>query len=195
MPTKLSDSELEEIAKIHINIFQDDLLPQLGIKYLMSFYKFISKSKKEKIFIIRNKKRIIGTCIISLEADTILFRTIKGTLFQFLKSCTTSFIKNNKFRKYLLNLFFLKNTAISHTPEIAYIFTDKLFQKKGVAKKLLDKVKVHLHKEGYSTCNVKTLNNSTNKAIDFYKINEFKRDTTFSYAGNDYLYMRVDLNV
>jgi len=195
MIEKLSNNDIKKIVDIHMEVLSDDLLPQLGSKYLLSFYQYLNQSEKEIIFIKKEENIILGCCIVSLEPKTLLKRVIKFSFTNFIISLIIKFFLKQKLRKYVFNIVTKSNKTVSKYPEIAYIFINKNFQSNGIGKELIENARMYLLNKEYTKLYVKTIDNVENKAISFYRQNNFFNYTNFQYAGNKYLYLEKKLNV
>jgi GNAT superfamily N-acetyltransferase len=191
----MDDTEIKQIVSIHQKTLGEDLLPQLGESFLRGFYHYVNQSGYEKIFTIKDDNKILATCIISYKSNTLMNRVIKNLFFQLLSAVSTKIFTNKKLYKYILKIIISKSYFESLSPEISYIFTNPEFQGKGIGHKMLITVEENLLNKNIKEYYVKTINVSTNKAIQFYKKNGFEYFDDFEYAGNSYLYLKKSLNV
>ena len=192
---ELKQKDLESIVKIHLETLSEDLLPQLGEKFLIKFYEYINNSEFEEIFYSKDKDKLLATCIISYDPNTLLSRVLKKTLINFIYSFTVNILTNKKLFISVFKIFFNKTNFISKSPEITYIFTDPKLKGKGIGKEIILKVENSLKDKNINTYYVKTINGKENKAISFYLKNGFEKFEKFNYAGNSYLYLKKCLNV
>lgn len=191
----LNQKDLDDIVKIHLETLSEDLLPQLGEKFLIKFYKYINNSELEEIFFIKDQDNLLATCIISYHPNTLLRRVLKNTFIYFIYSFAINILTNKKLFISVFKIFFNKTIFVSQSPEIVYIFTNPIFQGKGIGKNVIEKVENALRNKKINKYYVKTLNDKENKAINFYLKNGFKKIKRFNYAGNVYLYLEKCLDV
>lgn len=195
MKNKISQKDLSDIVNIHFKTLGDDLLPQLGKNFLLRFYQYIDNSELEEIFIIKDEHQVIASCIISWQPNTILQRVVKKIFIYFIYALIINIVTNKKLFSSALKIFLNKTRFISQSPEIVYIFTNPMFQGKGIGKNVIEKVENSLRNKKINKYYVKTLNDKENKAINFYLKNGFKEIKSFNYAGNVYLYLEKCLDV
>ena len=184
------EQDIEDIVEIHLSTLSNDLLPQLGSKYLFYFYKYLLSSDQEFIFINKINNKVIGICIVSIEPKTLLNRVLKNTFFFFFYSIFTRILYNKLLQTYILNMINSKNSFNHKKPEIVYILTKPEEQGKGIGKKLLHDAEKYLASLGFTELFVKTSDLDGNKAIDFYKKNHFVLERHFMYAKKKYIYFK-----
>jgi len=191
---EINDETLEKIVNIHLKVLSNDILPQFGKYFLKLFYRFIIKSKTEELFVlIDSEQNVISAIIISNSPNDILKRIIVSSFLYFIISLCIGIIRSKKLRKTVYSLLFSKNDYFVHkSPEIVYIFSNPKNISKGFGKRLIDYV---FKTNSYDSLYVKTLNNKNNKALNFYKKNNFIKINEFNYADNQYLYMKKQNNV
>jgi ribosomal protein S18 acetylase RimI-like enzyme len=192
----LSKEDLRNIAKIHYSALANDILPALGIRYLMRFYKYLNKSKHEDILVQRNPmNEILSVLIISNKVHTLFSRTLKNTFCSFVFYSAINFFLSSRFRKSFYQVFkavILNNDKLEElNPEIVYIFTNPSLQNQRLGSKLLKEGEHRLRKNGYSHLFVRTIKSNENKAIKFYLKNGYHVTGLSNFAGNEYYVLKI----
>jgi len=160
-----------ELAISHLKNLPDDLLPSLGLSYLVRFYQYIYSSSLEKIIIHKS-----ATCVITYNVETLWRRVIINTLPSFLCAIGSKLL-DRQFRQYLWGC----NKHCNFSPQIAFMFSDE--KRAGHGSELLSQLSL-------SPLYVKTLQGG--RAEQFYKKNGFTEIDFFEYAKRKYtLLIRV----
>lgn len=193
----LGESDLKRIACLHLESLPEDILPMLGKYYLRCFYRFMSRSDQEKIFLIRSNDSLIhAICVLTFSSDTLLKRSIIKTLPCFLFFFSLKIIISIEFRRIVFSI--LKDSCGTKIdgldPQITFIFTDPASRGNKLGATLLKMVEDYLKSGRYKELYVKTLDHPENRAAEFYKNNGFGFMKKMAYAGRDYLILKKELN-
>jgi len=193
---KVSKAELAEVAKLHVNSLPNDLLPQLGIKYLNHFYSFINKSPHDGLLVGAIDGKIVGSVSYTLRSASFLKRSVINTLSSFSRHFVTRYFNSKKLRIASLNIILslLSTNKIDLSPELAFIFTDSKFRSMGIGSKLINNLEIVLRKKGLNKYFVKTINSKGNQAIDFYEKNKFTCIGEKSIGKTFYLIFEKTIN-
>jgi|GEM_PF-582874 len=170
---RLDERDIADIAHLHVTSLKDSLVSELGHKYAESFYRYVDASPKEIVLVERGADdRIIAGAVLSLDPHSLNRRLLLGT--PLLLSCLThitSFVP-------LLYRTVTGSRSGGHfktpdLPELILIFASPETRGKGVGRALVHAVEEKLRQIGISEFQVKTVAESSNRALGFYKSLDF----------------------
>ena len=195
MNIELNIQDLRYIVDIHLAALSNDLLPQMGKKFLFHFYTYILQSSKESVYYHKENDRILGVCVVSNETRTLMIRVIKNLFIPFIKYSFINIITNRVFRKFVIKIIFSRSHFTPLSPDIVYIFTNSNHQGKGIGTGLIKRTEYELLRNDVHKYYVKTINKPNSAALRFYKNNNFKIEQEFMYAGTQYVYLSKTISV
>jgi len=190
---RLSKSDIEVMADIHLATLKNDILPLLGRSFLVKFYTYINRSNCESIYTIRKNNIVVAACIVSYEVETLMKRVVKNLFFSLVFAVLMMLFKKISFFTYVKNIFLSKEGVRISGTGIVYIFVSPGFQNTGVGTRILKEAETLLIKNNQKQIHVKTINHKKNGAINFYLKNGFIIECSFNYLGREYLFLKKTL--
>ena len=165
----LSDSDIDQLAKLHMQALPDSVVTWRGATYVRRFYRFVNLSSDEHLFVLRDDEgRINNVAVISFSPDNLQRRLLTGTpllLFAGLRPWHLPLLAI--FKDMIKKDYKLEPGA--GLPELIIIFVDNNHQSHGQGKILLSMCEQALSAADFKTYRVKTKDDPNNAAIGFYQ--------------------------
>lgn len=190
----ISQSELSQITRLHIDSLEDSMLTTLGKSVVQNYYKFISESRNDCLFYVKEGDNVIGACMISHKPNSVTKRMAKQYPIVILSSVLKQVLLSGKKRKKIFQ-FLNKNEspkAIINLPEVIQIFTDSNYRNKRIGSRLLEQVERYLKSRNENRYYLKTLDNIDNLALHFYRKRNFAEVGKSEIGGRPYVYFKKD---
>ncbi|KAA3607027.1 MAG: N-acetyltransferase [Calditrichaeota bacterium] len=172
----LSKKDLTEITKMHIDSLEDSMLTILGESVVFNYYKFISESNLDCLFLVKEGDTVIGTCMISHEPNSITKRMALKYPIVILSSVLKQIIISSDNRKKIFQFLDKDNEApksVLGLPEVIQIFTNSNYRNRRIGSRLLEQVESYLKKRNEKVYCLKTLDKVDNLALHFYSKRNF----------------------
>ena len=191
--SELTNTELRDIAKLHLVSFGDDILSQLGLNVIYRFYHSLYQQSKDCFLVVRAQEKIIGFCLLSFDVESI-FRRFAFSQFPVhllmigLKAISSLFLFI-----FLLKYFGKKPVTSEKylNPEIGYIFVAPEAQGHGTGKQLIQQCQNVCRKLNCNTLYTKTREQDNEATIHFYQKNGFKIRDHFMRGDHSYLHLEL----
>jgi ribosomal protein S18 acetylase RimI-like enzyme len=172
---QLTARDCSQLADLHRECLPDSLVSRLGGGYARAFYRYVSQSADERVFLRRDADHILSACVLSLAPQTLTRRLIFGTPLLWFAALG---ILRLSLARWLLASFG-RPSAAPHSPphhslpEVILIFTAPRGQGRGLGSDLLDECQRVLAARGCSEYRVRTIDDEANAALRFYARNGF----------------------
>lgn len=192
MVDKLSDGEIEDLAKLHMECHPEAAITAFGLEFVKAFYRYVGYSETERLFAQYEDGKIAGACVLSLEPHTIANRLkrkvpLKAWAAGILSGFSTLDVFRTVFCK--LGCVFYARPAPMTTPEVIYIFADSSRRGRGIGSSLLSACEAFLIEIGASSYVVKTWDNEAHPTVKFYVKNGFRPGERIETFGKKLRYM------
>ena len=183
----LCQNNIDQVAKIH----QKELsgfLSQLGVRFLEKFYRVSLDISEMFTYIDENQGKVMGF-VSGIENPRglnkkVIMKEPFGFIYHILRYFITHPTEGVKIVKTLTYPGFTSNS-----PELLSIAVSKAYQKKGIGKKLFEKVIQEFRERGYDKFKISVYDRL--EANGFYQKMGCKKITSFLFLGeemNYYLY-------
>jgi GNAT superfamily N-acetyltransferase len=166
----LRDGDLDVLARLHVETLPESLVSTLGPRYARAFYRYISSSSDEVVFMERcgsDGVDVAGACIVSLHPETLNRRLLRATPL-----IAMALLAMPRLLPRLLPKASgaqMPGTTQPAGPEIILIFTMPTLRSRGCGARLLMKAESWLAARGVVRLYVKTRDAEDNRAIGFYR--------------------------
>ncbi len=171
---ELSARDCCKLAALHRECLPDSLVSELGGGYTKSFYRYLSRSEREKVFVLRDGQEVMSACVLSLEPNTLTRRLVLRTS---LLACAAARLLVHPLG--MLRQIAGRKSEVTHehladsTPEVILIFTTPGSRSRGVGSALLQQCEAFLKAQGIPRYLVRTIDDDNNRALKFYLKNGF----------------------
>lgn len=166
---RLSERDLEQLARMHVESLPDSLVSELGTSYARAFYGYVAVSSKELLLLERDPgENIAGACVVSLEPESLNRRLLLKTplLYHLVP-------KIPRFATLLFRSLLGTQRGDGHAPlsapELILIFTSGSARGKGLGTKLIRQAEARLRTVGIRSYLVRTAADPANRALGFYR--------------------------
>ena len=187
---------IKTVAALHIDCMPTSILTKYGPSILHSFYKFISSSKHEKLFLVSDFK-VNGVAVISFAPQTLMKRFVMGRGINILyEIALKSLMSPTVMKTSIRTILSVKRQPeiLDGVPELVLLFVDKHERRKGTATQLIEQIEAFLKLQSISRYYVKTLeNNIDNIPISFYKKQGFGEVGNGVESGKNYIFFEKNL--
>lgn len=193
----LTPRDIAQLAALHASLLPGSMLCALPLIGLRCFYRFVSRSTREELFVVRNDDgALCAAAILTFSPSTLMKRFLLGRhiwLSVFLAisprvwSVLPSFLKD----------VFIDNTtnATPAAAELIYIYTAPLAQSSGLGASLLARIEHTLTAKRHAQYVVWTQDNPANRAIAFYEKNGFAPVSHGLRFGQPFVCLKKNLTV
>ncbi|MDP2809118.1 MAG: GNAT family N-acetyltransferase [Rhodocyclaceae bacterium] len=170
--------DIEVLGRLHVEILPESLVSLIGERYARSFYRYVSSSSKELVFLERDGSdadAVVGACVVSLDPGTLNRRLLRATP---LIPMALLALPHMPLRSLLGGS---RDGAKAQAPEqppgpeIILIFTLPSLRSRGCGARLLARAEDWLAQRGVGTLYVKTRDAEDNRAIGFYERAGYRR--------------------
>ena len=192
----LSRLDLERVAELHVAAIDDSLPSLLGRKFTARFYRFVSASASEWLFVERLDGRIESACLLSLGPDSLYGRIVRSLLPWLALHGLAALFTQPAFRTFLRSYvadLVSGGHAQQPAPEITYVFTSSERRGHGLGNRLIERIEAFLIERNVPVYHVKTIDNPENRALSFYDRAGFSRLGTFQERGHTFVAFRKTL--
>jgi ribosomal protein S18 acetylase RimI-like enzyme len=173
----VSSSDCEQLAALHLEALPDSLVSELGLGYAKSFYRYLSRSRDERVFVVRSESgRVISGCVLSLRPRTLRRRLFLHTplvLHAGLWLLRRCFEKKPVGADVRRQVATTPDPVPDHMPELILIFTEASSRCRGAGATLLSQCEAFLREAKIPEYVVRTVDDLTNRALRFYSKNGF----------------------
>ena len=180
----MEERDIHDLAQLHMSSLTDSIVGALGISYVKSFYRYVTRSDKEITVVERNHAgQIIAATVVSLEPPSLNRRLLLHTslLFSFLKNAPRMLSLVLQAHRPAADASSSDATRVpSDLPEMILLFAAAGERGHGVGSALVQQVEHRLQQENIFEYQVRTVAHPTNRALSFY------RDRNFHPAGTSF---------
>lgn len=176
---RIGDSN--QMAKVHIMCLPNDFLPTLGEKFLTELYKRLIPMNKPFCLVEVENKNVVAFAIATKDTDKTFAYIIKNNFVTFLLLLATKVIAKPIILKDILSTFFYtskSSNTMQSKAELLVICVSPSNQKKGIGKKIINKLNSLFKKSGVHEYIVTLYTNHKN-AEKFYKKLGFSQKDKF----------------
>jgi ribosomal protein S18 acetylase RimI-like enzyme len=171
----LAPADCSRIAALHAECLPNSLVVLLGRRYAEAFYRYASRSDRERVFLAREGDRVVGACVLSLSPGTLPRRLLVHTpllLFAALgilrPGLAGSLLGSSRYEPSQG-----EDVPSPGLPEVLLIFTSPTLRSRGLGADLLSCCERFLAGRGQGRYTVRTLDDVANAALRFYARNGF----------------------
>jgi GNAT superfamily N-acetyltransferase len=186
---QLSDSELDLLARMHIEALPESLVSLLGVAYARTFYRYVIASNEERLLTCRDEGQLVGACLLSLAPESLPRRLLTATPFLLYAP--------RAWRRLPVRALLKGGDAERPTapgPEILLIFTVDNARGQGIGGKLLAQGEALAKKCGHARMRVKTRDDRRNRAIGFYQRSGYGSRGTIEKFGKKLVVFEKELH-
>ena len=185
----MNEHDIEELARLHVACLDDSTIGALGIAYVRSFYRYVTRSETEIVVVERNRAgRIVAAAVVSLEPATLTRRLLRHT------SLLWSAVANASRLTALLwppgrsrARSVSRGTGVrSTTPEMLLLFTSGEERRNGRGGALVDQAERRLRERRVSEYQVMTVADASSPAFAFYLARHFTPSGTSFRLGKSF---------
>jgi ribosomal protein S18 acetylase RimI-like enzyme len=172
---ELSGKDCARLAALHCECLQDSLVSELGLGYARAFYRYLSRSPEDKVFVLREGGEVFSGCVLCLRPRTLQRRLLLHTPLLFY--AVPWFIRK-ACKKTPQPAAAAKPGAVidpepGRKPEVILIFTAPQARSRGTGAALLAQCEQFLLANKYPEYIVRTVDHESNRALGFYLRNGF----------------------
>jgi ribosomal protein S18 acetylase RimI-like enzyme len=149
----LLDSEIKQVAELHVNYLNKGFLSQLDSGFIFYLYKAMSKSTIADLIIAKKQEEVVGFITGSSSLIPIYSYIIKHYLIQVLFNITPHLFNISKVKKIIEIISYSNNEkSEKHFPktELLSLVVKEKSRRTGVAKVLFDELTSQFKKKGQS---------------------------------------------
>jgi len=172
---QLSGKDCSRLAALHCECLQDSLVSELGLSYAKAFYRYVSRSPEEKVFVLREDGEVASGCVLSLRPKTLRQRLLLHTplLLYAAPWFLRQFSKRNPKPVAEPKSEPVGDPVPDRKPEVILIFTAQASRNRGTGAALLAQCEQFLLARGDPEYFVRTVDQESNRALKFYSRNGF----------------------
>jgi GNAT superfamily N-acetyltransferase len=186
----MEERDIHDLAQLHMSSLTDSIVGALGRDYVMSFYRYVTRSDKEITVVERNHAgTIIAATVVSLQPPTLNRRLLLHTslLSSFLKQAPRMLSLLWHGRRPVGGACASDATAVpSDVPEMILIFAAAAARGHGVGSALVQQVEQRLQQASVVQYQVRTVADPGNRALAFYRNRNFQPAGTSFKHGKCY---------
>ncbi len=166
----LSSADRSRLAALHCECLPDSLVSELGRGYAEAFYRYVSRSPEEWVFVLREGERIISGCVLSLSPKTLRRRLLLHTpLLLYAVPWALGRLGRKQAKVHSgPSAQTGQDPVPSHLPELILVFTSPECRSRGAGAALIAQCERSLAAQGYSEYLVRTVDDESNRALKFY---------------------------
>jgi ribosomal protein S18 acetylase RimI-like enzyme len=166
---QLTETDCRRLAALHVECLPDSLVSRLGRRYAVAFYRYLSRSDHERVFVHREDGRIASACVLSLRPQTLARRLALGTpLLWFAPRLLAGLLWANVPARQAARTA-QRGDPGRGLPEVTHVFTAPEARGRGAASALLDHCEEFLLRQDHSRYVTKTVDDDANPALAFYR--------------------------
>ena len=188
--------DLVRLGELHARCIDDSLPALLGPRFAARLYAFLQSSASEHILCARVDGRVESAVVVSESPEDLQARIARATLLHLVPASLRAMLTRAAFWRFLAGALrdsLAGGTEPEHSPEITYVFTNPQLQGRKLGKGLIARVDAWMIERGIGAYYVKTLDDPTNRAVDFYQREGFERIGTRAEAGRRFVEFRKTL--
>ena len=189
----LDKEDFQRLTQLHMECLPESTFSLLGLSAVKAYYLMIGQSPSDWLFVSRVQSRVCGACVLSNDPNTLSRRILMFRPFSLGFSIIKTMMSSGELRRKLIKSI-IDNanipSEVQGLPELVQIFTDAEMRGNKIGARLIDRVEQQLTGKSYF---LKTDDDSSNRAHDFYKRHEFKVMGTALYLGKKYRYYRKNV--
>jgi GNAT superfamily N-acetyltransferase len=174
---ELSSVDLARIAALHVESIDDSLPSLLGVSFARLLYRFLDRSDQEIVFVERIDSRVESVCVVSYAPATLHGRIVRATFPLVVWRAVVALLTRPVFRAMVWNLVRDAIRGGDHdenAPEITYVFTNREMRGRSLGRRIVERVDSELAARGFERYFVKTIDDPSNRAVQFYAENGFE---------------------
>jgi ribosomal protein S18 acetylase RimI-like enzyme len=181
-PVNVNERDLADLAALHQSCLPDSDVTGFGAAYVRSFYRYLTRSRREIVLVERNNAgRIVAAAVVSLDPHSLNRRLLVGT------SLLPHLIRH-VFRVVKLTLSpangNVDEAQVPRTmPDLLLIYTSPDERGRGRASALIDQAETRLRALKVPEYQVRTVADPSNPALAFYRKRNFVLSGTVSKLG------------
>ena len=137
------DTEIRQVAELHVNFLNTGFLSQLGSGFLFYLYKAMSKSAVSDLVIAKKRDEVVGFVTGSSSLKPIYSYMVRHYFIQIVFNIAPHLFNIYKVKKIIEILFYSKNKSSKKNfpkTELLSLVVTKQTRRTGVAKKLFDEL-------------------------------------------------------
>ena len=176
MPPNVDERDIRDLADLHVACLSDSVVGALGPSYVRSFYRYVMRSRQEIGLVERNHAgRIVAAAVLSLEPASLNRRLLLHT------SLLPSFL--TKAPRMIRVLAFpavrpghasADQTRVpAEMPELILMYASADARGRGLGSALIRRAEQRLRQVGVTEYQVRTVADSSNPALGFYRSRAF----------------------
>lgn len=179
-----SKSDVEQLAKIHFTELKSDFLPSLGIKFLVSLYREILKSKDNTVLVFKEENEVKGFIVGSKNFEKSFKKILRNNFLDFIFILFPEVVKNPLILKKIFEtvLYTKKQGEKLPKSELVVIAVSEKSHRKGLGSKLVIALEKDFIKKRIRNYIV-SVNKKNIIANHFYKSLGFKLSNEFVLYG------------
>jgi ribosomal protein S18 acetylase RimI-like enzyme len=186
--------ELSVIARMHALSLPKSVITRLGPSYVEQFYRFVSNSKNESVFVAHLHGKVVGSALLSTARATLSWRALIGTSLAWRLLFAPRLAFDSAW-EMLSGFYYGDSTRFSANVELLAIFVDELFRSQGIGQELLGGVESELQNRGFHDYFVRTVEDEHNRAISFYLREGFEELGSVRTHGNTFRLLKKHLEL
>lgn len=192
MIKSLNFSNIDEVAKIHMETLKGDFFPSLGINFLKTFYEGVIGKSDVYGFGVFDRGKLYGFVVGTNDSGKFFSEIFKSRFLKLTFIVLTQLIKNPSLIKKTLETFLYTDKVKGPKSELVVIAVDKNFQGKGAGKILVNALEKAFKRGGIKQ--YKLTVHADKKAIGFYEHLKFSRLSAFNLYGKMWYVYEKNIN-
>jgi GNAT superfamily N-acetyltransferase len=174
----MTEPDIRDLARLHTTCLTDSVVGALGERYVRSFYRYVTRSPKELLFVDRNAAGVIvAATVVSLEPHTLNRRLALGTPLVLALALHAYSMTKLLWPRGAASGGRAHSDAHQSLPEMILIFAAPGERGGGRGSTLVERAEAGLRTRGVTQYQVMTVCDPSNRALAFY------RDRGFVPAG------------
>lgn len=188
--TKMSRQIVKKTVYLHRESLSGSLLSDFNDLIIQIYYQSFAASEKDHLFLALKDRQVVGAATLSFDSSGVMGRMFRRNMFsaRFYGGMLLSIGGIIPFLKgYLCPDS--KMEELFSVPEVIQLFVDGNNRGGGIGSLLLEQVEAFLKKRSIRQYFIKTISSANNKALDFYKKNNFVEVDRRPVGGKEFVYM------
>jgi ribosomal protein S18 acetylase RimI-like enzyme len=187
MIKQISESDISQLTRIHIEALKGDFLPSLGFGFLSTVYKGLINQKEIYGFKYEYNKKIVGFVIGTKNMDIFFKFALRSNFIQLSFLLFLQILKRPGIIKNIVETFLYPKKDQGVKSELVVIALLKKWQGKGIGKKLVKALEGKFLENRIKK--YKLTVHADKAAVKFYENLKFLKIAKFNLYGKDwYIY-------
>ena len=189
-PARTSHDELQQLVRLHRDSLPSSLLSDFGPDVIKAYYEFLIESPTEHLALAK-ANGVIGAATVSFEPATLMKRVFQKKI-RSLRFNLAVLASPFALCKAVMGLFEPDHipASLQSMPEVVQLFTDGAQRRRGVGSELLAQIETMLRGRGLSAYYVKTVDDPSNTALEFYAKKGFERVDRQAISGMPLVFLK-----